>query len=280
MRCRQRMDRKKFVLAVVLVFVWLVAGGTGGGQEGHQEHGAHGPEVAEKRFQAELSVAGPVEPGAGFTATIHIRDAQGRSVDAFEVFHEKLLHLIIVSEDLGFFSHLHPEYLSKGNFAVKTSLPLPGLYSLFCDYKPVGQPEQLSLLKLRVAGVQPPPAAIDTEKNRRTVSGVTVRLRFVPSPLRAARESMAAFSLEDGATGRPVADLTPYLGEKGHLVVIRQSPSLAEADYIHTHALKEGPDSEAWFMMKLPLPGIYRMWGQFSRGGEIVTADFGVKAEP
>jgi hypothetical protein len=40
--------------------------------------------------------------------------------------------------------------------------------------------------------------------------------------------------------GKPVTGLEAYLGEKGHLVIIRKSAPLNDKDYIHAHAMKEG----------------------------------------
>ncbi|MFN7661908.1 MAG: hypothetical protein ACK5P3_27990, partial [Dolichospermum sp.] len=70
-----------------------------------------------------------------------------------------------------------------------------------------------------------------------------------------------------------------YLGEKGHLVIIKSSSPLTKSDYIHAHALKNSPDGKIEFETKFPKSGTYKMWLQFNRNGNIKTADFWVKVE-
>ncbi|GJD20009.1 hypothetical protein RIVM261_049650 [Rivularia sp. IAM M-261] len=65
---------------------------------------------------------------------------------------------------------------------------------------------------------------------------------------------------------------------QGHLVIVRQETSLTSADYIHAHAVKNQTPGQVKFMTSFPEPGLYKLWGQFNRNGEIITADFWVKA--
>ncbi len=73
-----------------------------------------------------------------------------------------------------------------------------------------------------------------------------------------------------------IKDLQPYLGEKGHLVIIKNSQKLTKSDYIHAHALKNSPTGEIDFATSFPQPGKYKLWLQFNRNGKINTADFWV----
>ena len=41
----------------------------------------------------------------------------------FEIVHEKLFHLFIVSQDLQYFAHVHPQLATDGIFRLNTSLP-------------------------------------------------------------------------------------------------------------------------------------------------------------
>ena len=50
--------------------------------------------------------------------------------------HEKLLHLIIVSKDLSYFNHVHPEYKGKGVFEIENEFPAGGEYRMVADFKP------------------------------------------------------------------------------------------------------------------------------------------------
>ncbi len=56
-------------------------------------------------------------PGKPFNMTFRVEDPKThKTVTNFEVVHEKLFHLFLVSEDLRFFAHEHPDYDGKGGF--------------------------------------------------------------------------------------------------------------------------------------------------------------------
>ncbi len=69
--------------------------------------------------------------------------ATGKPVHDFEIVHERLFHLFIVSEDLSFFLHEHPRLAEDYSFRFKTCFPKPGMYRLLCDFYPKGGTPQL-----------------------------------------------------------------------------------------------------------------------------------------
>ncbi len=255
-----------------------------------------------------ILVNGPVSPDQSFPLTITIKDPQGKPVKDFQITQEKLMHLIVVSNDLGFYEHIHPTFTSNGRFEVSTALPQAGPYTLFSDFKPVGMRHQTTALPLSVAG-SPTPASSPQVSLARTKTFSTTRVNLSLSnpaiqstkqtkPL-AGQEVKVTFDLRDTATGRPVSNLQPYLGAGGHLVILHQLPQLTAQSYIHAHALPlwgtNGSSSTTAdehsthaqlasatssapgrvdFLVTFPKAGRYKLWGQFSRGGQIMTADF------
>ncbi len=89
---------------------------------------------------------------------------------------------------------------------------------------------------------------------------------------------MLEFNLKE-ASGNPV-ELQPYLGELGHLVIVQKGDQLTDSSYLHAHAMKDSPTGKVQFHTKFSQPGTYKMWGQFNRDGQIVTADFWVEVKP
>jgi len=253
------------------------------------EHGNMSPAQAGPRATAQLNVKGPVSPGQSFPLTITIKDPQGQPVKDFQITQEKLMHLIVVSNNLGFYEHIHPTFTGNGQFEISTALPQPGQYMLFSDFKPVGMSHQVTALPLSVAGT---PTAANPQVNlehTKTFGPTRVNLSLSnpnsqsvePTTLVAGQEVKVTFDLKDTATGRSVSNLQPYLGTGGHLVILRQSPQLTAANYIHAHALPLASTTSAdpgqvSFLVAFPQAGHYKLWGQFSRGGQIVTADFWV----
>lgn len=269
---------KGLIIGIGLVLVWIAfaSNAMSQGHGAHTQHETPSSASPEQHFEATLSTPEAVKPAQMATLTIHIQDAHGHKVTDFKMFQEALMHLIVVSEDLQFFDHLHPKYDGHGNFEITTKFPTAGMYTLFSDYKPAGQAEQVSVLKLEIPGTNPAAPVIDTKITEKMFAETMVRFSVSPTPLKADDETMVTFDLREAATGQPVNDLHPYLGEKGHLVIIRQSPNLTRADYIHAHAMKDGEASVIQFMTNFPQPGLYKLWGQFNRSGTIITADFWV----
>jgi hypothetical protein len=247
-------------------------GGSSGGEHNDPSHGNSGTPAT---TQAKLTVASNIAPNKPVSLVIDIRDSAGKAITNFDTFQEKLMHLIAVSDDLQFFSHLHPTYKGNGQFEVEANFPKSGGYTLFSDYKPAGQPERVSLLKTAVTGTASPAPSADLNLTK-TFGNTKVQLALPEATVKAGKEVTIVFNLQDTATGQKVTDLQPYLGETGHLVIIRQSADLKASDYIHAHAHGGTPAGEVHFMTHFPQPGKYKLWGQFNRNGQIVTADFWV----
>jgi hypothetical protein len=227
--------------------------------------------------QARLTVPEDITPNTPIPLTIDVQDSAGKAIEKFDTFQSELMHLIVVSDDLQFFRHLHPTYKQNGRFEVEARFPYPGSYTFFSDYKPAGKAEQVSVLKTQVPGNSPTAPEIDFNRTK-TFGNTQVNLALSESTVKAGEEVTLIFNLQDVASKQPLTDLQPYLGERGHLVILQQSSPLNRDDYVHAHALKDTPAGQVHFMTSFPQPGKYKLWGQFNRHGKIVTADFWVNA--
>lgn len=247
---------------------------------GGMEHGGHstsdtGDGEMRALVQARLTAPKNITPNTPVPLMIDIQDPAGKAIESFDNFQEKLMHLIVVSDDLQFFSHLHPTYKENGRFKVSARFPQAGGYTLFSDYQPTGQTEQISVLKTQVTGNSPAAPVIDLNRTK-SFTDTKVNLALSEATVKAGKEVTLMFNLQDTSNNQPIPDLQPYLGERGHLVILRQTSSLTADDYVHAHALKDTPSGQVHFMTSFPQPGKYKLWGQFNRNGRIVTADFWV----
>ena len=206
---------------------------------------------------------------------IAIKDNQDKPISKFETFQEKLMHFILVSDNLQSFNHLHPQYKQNGKFEVLVNFPKSGKYTIFVDYKPLGKKEQVSVVKTQVNGNNNFATDIDLNQSK-IFANTKVNLSLSQPTISAKEEVKLTFNLQDIANNQIITDLKPYLGEKGHLVIVKQSSPLTVADYIHAHAIKNTPAGQVQFMTSFPQPGKYKLWGQFNRNGQIITADFWV----
>ncbi|MBD2663215.1 hypothetical protein B6N60_00779 [Richelia sinica FACHB-800] len=241
----------------------------------HEQHQDNSP----SNTQAKLTTPKNIAANQATNLVINIQDAGGKPVTKFDTFQEQNMHLIMVNDDLTFFQHLHPDYKNNGKFEVSAEFPNPGNYVLFSDYKPTGQPERVSILNLNVPGSIPLPKDLEKFTKSKTLSNTKVTLNTSPSNLRVGQEIKIGFDIKDRQSNQAVQDIKPYLGEKGHLVIIKSSSPLTKSDYIHAHALKNSPPGKVEFMTKFPHKGTYKMWMQFNFKGKVETADFWVSVE-
>jgi hypothetical protein len=244
-------------------------------------HGEHRDDHANPSTstQAKLTTTGVITSNTPTILQIDVQDENGNAIAQFDQFQEQIMHLIAVSDDLQVFQHLHPIYNGNGQFEVETQFPQSGNYTLFSDYQPTGQAEQVSVLKTQVTGNHPPTAEVNWSRTK-TFNETIVGFAPTQAAIRANQEVVLRFNLQDATRYQPITDLQPYLGEKGHLVILRQSSALTREDYIHAHAVQNTPASQVHFATRFPQSGRYKLWGQFNRNGEIITADFWVEVVP
>lgn len=250
------------------------------GDQGTSSH--HGDSQSQSHEAAETTQvklrtsSGVIAPQQSISLSLYVQDANGKVISKFDIFQEKLMHLIVVSNDLTIFKHLHPTYRGDGRFDIEITLPQAGNYTLISDYKPTGQGEKVSLLRLKASGNSNSRSDINFQRTK-LVDTTSVSLTLSPTVLKAEEATILSFDLNDAASKQPIFDLKPYLGEQGHLVILRQASPLTRNDYVHAHAMQGTQAGKVAFMTKFPEPGNYKLWGQFNRNGKTVTADFWVK---
>ncbi|MFI6732479.1 hypothetical protein ACIBI9_06035 [Nonomuraea sp. NPDC050451] len=193
----------------------------------------------------------------------------GRPVTDYQVEHDKKLHFIVVSRDLGSFQHVHPEMAADGVWSVKLTLDDPGAYRAFADFVPAGGSGLTLGADLLVAGDYTPQPLARVARTAE-VDGYTVSLQGDLVPGQASR-----LTLSVSKDGKPVTDLQRYLGAYGHLVALRAG----DLAYLHVHpedSVKAGP--EITFYAEVPSGGDYRLFLDFQHDGKVRTADFTARA--
>jgi hypothetical protein len=121
-------------IVVVLLILAVAWSGMTWATEDHQGHTMQhdiAPAQNLPNFLVTPSLPASIQPGRSVDLTLTITDKDDRAVEQFALVHEKLIHLIVVSSDLHFFHHIHPEYQGHGRFTVQTALPAGGEILLF-----------------------------------------------------------------------------------------------------------------------------------------------------
>jgi len=214
------------------------------------------PQVpAERPIALEFRVAEPKE---------------GASVKQFEVVHEKLFHLFLVSQDLQWFAHLHPDADMDGRFRLTTQLPKPGVYRLLADFYPRGGTPQLLPRTLTTAGYVKPIEegipALSADLAPKHGENLNVELSLDPPEPIAGKKAMLFFKVS------PADGLEPYLGAWGHML----AASADLADTIHEHPFFAEGGPQLQFNLFFPRATMYRVWVQFQRQGVVNTVAFTV----
>lgn len=249
------------------------------------------PEI-EGEFGLDLTTE-PAAPEVGEPVTLRfvIRHPEtGGAVTDLLTVHERVFHLFVISDDLSAYHHIHPEIRDDGSFEVTEVLHRPGGYGVHADFFPVGGTPQvirrdLSMSGDREPGSAEPPELVADEELVTTLGDLRVELRPAGGELVAGRMTELVYHLTDAGTGEPVTDLEPYLGAWGHTLILDRE----QVEYLHSHptenlppghdgSLRGGP--EVGFRVYFPGDGLYRIWTQFQRDGEVKTASFTVLVRP
>jgi hypothetical protein len=243
------------------------------------------PEMAE--YDVKLSTTPAlVKPGQKFRLSFLITHPKtGKPVKEFNVVHEMPFHLFVVSQDLTYFAHLHPQQQADGRFTILTTVPKAGPYIIYCDVFPVGGMPQVAHQNLITAGF-----VGDLFSSRAklvpdrilTKTSAGMRFELTPNPAEpvGGRPALLKYHLTDEKGGEPLKDLQPYLGAWGHTLILSEDAS----DYIHSHPTEMIPDGadrtkifggpDVSFEAFFPRPGRYRVWSQFQRQGKLITVAF------
>lgn len=223
--------------------------------------------------QAEYSVellATPraIRPGRKVELAFTVRDPKnGEQVKDFEIIHEKLYHMFVVSQDLQFFLHDHPLMGADAVFRFDAVLPKPGMYRVLSDFYPKSGTPQLIAKTLIAPGAPISPGRkLRADLAPQKSENITVSLKTEPPQPLAGMKTLMFFQLDPGA------GLEQYLGAWGHMMAA--SDDLV--DMIHTHPFLADGGPNIQFNMIFPRPGVHRVWVQFQRKGVVNTVAFNV----
>jgi len=200
----------------------------------------------------------------------------GRAVDDLLVHDNAFVHLLVVSPS-GKLWHLHPIRVAPGDYRANITPPEPGTYAISAELSRRGGGVQLVRSSVQIAsGSANDPTPEPAGLGARVVGGNSVELTADVAPTGSPTTITAHFD---------TADLQPWLGMLGHMIVIGPLDNPAAPVWAHVHSLAPaapgmpakpdetvaafGPDVP--FTYSFPLPGRYRVWIQAERDFSVVT---------
>ncbi|PYS52796.1 MAG: hypothetical protein DMF68_00835 [Acidobacteria bacterium] len=225
-----------------------------------------------------------------------VKNGKGATVRFLQFVHEKPMHLMVVSDDLAEFYHIHPEMQVDDSYGVEHIFPHGGKYRLYADYTPPGSATIVEQFELNVDGpVRSRENLITDASLTKEAEGLRVTA-ISDKPLRAGEDLTLKFALTDADSAQPVNNLQLYLGALAHFVIISEDlksfihahpldageifdPSQDPTQHIHDPAQLAkklvGPSpSEVSAYVNFPHAGLYKLWAQFQRDGKVINVPF------
>jgi putative copper export protein len=280
-------------------FSHLEHAGSNGNHAGHDsgQHEHHAGTGAEPAVRLETN---PKDIFAGIPAemTVHIEDGNGKPIKGLAMHHERLLHAVIIGQDLNTFAHIHPEDIgpvtgemqSTATFPLRFTFPKAGGYIIGLDFA-TAEGLYSKTVDIKVSG-QPrmgdPKFDFSTEKH---AGPYHITLKRSPDDIKAGRETTLRYLIKKNR--KSVTDLSPYLGAPMHLAVVLADlkqfihahgiipgESQTHMDHMHMHAEpgeKFGPEIES--VVVFPVKGVYKIFSQVQHQGKVILFDFMVKVQ-
>ena len=225
------------------------------------------------------------QAGQPLTLTLDLSDGStGLPIDDLIPHHNALIHLVVISADGAFYTHIHPPRSAPGRYAIALTPDRPGRYTAYVEIERQDSGTQVIARDFELGGAAVAVAQPASGFGSRDVAGMQVDVRSSLTPLRAGKQATLTFSFSRG--GLPVGDMQPWLGMAGHMI----ARDATGAIFAHVHAvgpmapsgvlasgIAYGPDIR--FVYTFPQPGRYQIWGQFRYEQQIVTVPLEVTVE-
>jgi hypothetical protein len=142
----------------------------------------------------------------------------------------KIMHMIVVSDDLVDFQHVHPVLHPDGHLTIDLHLAERGLYHIYLDGLPHGSSRHV--FRFDVPSETNAPAA----KRALHATGASVAVgpyTVTIDPTSVPAGEIATIDVHIFKNGRPANDLHPYLGVMAHGVFI----GVNDLAYMHGHGM-------------------------------------------
>src|SRR5215213_1072506 len=296
---------KKFLFITFLAFALFSAGcGTAVNEANHANHAQNTKpneiDMSADDYTVEFKAA-PEQPKAEDEVDLifTVKNSRGGVIRDLQIVHEKPIHLIVVSEDLAEFYHLHPEAQADGSYKASFAFKNGGKFKLYADLTPVKDRRMVRIFDLTVAGGERAKEDLKTDARfEKTVEDLKVSMK-PDGDFTANKEIMLTYSVFDPRTNQPVTDLQKYLGETAHFVVVNKDLN----EFVHAHPMSldnvkggehQHDDNSATkhdeklssaaansvsALVSFPKAGVYKIWAEFQRNGKVTAVPFVVEVK-
>ncbi|MDP4506907.1 hypothetical protein [Nonomuraea turcica] len=206
---------------------------------------------------------------SAFVLRVELYDGStGRPADDLVEHHAALSHMVVTSQDGTYFRHVHPIRTGPGTYEVRLRAEEAGRHLVYAEFERADAGGQLVSGEFTVGEPGRPPSVAEPA---RPAAGPGPP---VTEPVRPVAGRPVRITLDAGT-----ADLQPWLGMAGHLIVrsedggylghVHEARSMGAEKPPDESVARFGPGLE--FIFSFPRPGRYLAWIQYARNYEIVT---------
>lgn len=257
------------------------------------------------KAEVSLKHVASIQAGVPTTFTVKLQEPDGSPAKLF-VDMEKLVHLVIVSQDEKVFAHIHaddthpltPDEIRSSTFTFKYTFPKAGTYLISADYAH-GLSLESKQFAVEVKGASGQEKEPATYPLSGTFDGYDVSLSYGGVAL-AGEVTTLRYTITK--SGLPVTNLEQYLSAAMHVSVVKNDLGV----FMHTHGevhppgapyppiiIKNGQVVHSMAMMLLPptfgpnieahlifpSTGEYTVWGEFKAEGKVIPTSFTIRVD-
>jgi hypothetical protein len=189
---------------------------------------------------------------------------RGKPVQRYDVDMTKLLHMIVVSDDLTDFQHIHPVLHPNGHFTIDVYAKERGLYHIYIDGLPQGLGRTVFRFDIPMGSNEP------ARSRRLNAAGATQRAgpyAVTLDPVSVPFGEIATITVTIAKDGKVADDLHPYLGMTSHGVFV----GTRDLAYMHAHGMTEamldaaaGDCGDSLMLSMSPMPPDEALTGDFA----------------
>ena len=263
------------IMVVTVGMLFLVEVGFAEKHGDHEAHKMHSASSLNVMLHTEPEV---VQAGTSATLTFHLTDAKGEPVTDLMVHHARVLHVLVVSENLQIVGHIHPEDFEsrdlmmelEGMYTVHFTFPAAGKYILAVDVM-TADTEFARYLYVDVAGEEKLAETVQDFRREKVVFGYTDEGgdRYTKAvslvdgtgasmyhakmevPERIKVGEMVHITYHFSRDGKPLTDLVPFLDAPMHFAIV----STRLDGILHTHGIVPGSEDASKMPKKDPHAG-------------------------
>ncbi|MBI1936391.1 hypothetical protein HYS31_08215 [Candidatus Woesearchaeota archaeon] len=185
-----------------------------------------------------------------------------KPVSDLEIVHDKIMHVVLVRNDLKHFDHVHAEMTEPGVFAVPYKFSSSGTYRIWVDFTVNGM-QHIVDFDINVPG--------SVESEEKDTLG-WLKVNFISSKeIAVGKETELKFEIFD-KSNNPAQITEKFLAANAHLIAIGE----ALEEFSHNHDENFDGDNNLIFRHTFTESGKYRLWAQFLAEGKVRTAGFDI----